>query len=471
MKYFFAVLSLFAGSVFGQAVPASDPVPRVNFPRTNVGSTTTFGPMTADASNAAKFSYGVAANGAVFASTGTSVPTAGGGSVPIGVVGEVPKAGVARAIGRAAAKAFWPIQVGSAIYDVAKEVGFSLSRKPDGSVQVVNDAAPYGPAAGCYVAPCSLYQITSGSFSTGWLKTREAAAAATENHFNAIDPANKYVLVVRAGTNIVDMGVNGGAPGSSGSLGISVMSVAPTPGPVPDVVPSTMTELENAIAAKSGWPTSSALARALADALKSGEAVSVIPKTATGPSTSPGTSTVTNNVTNNTTSTSTVTNNHTYAGPSVSTSTTTINSTVNNSTGAVTDSVTVTTTPVTPAVAEPVGEIITCGLPTTPPCLIDETGVPDGSILKQDAAKDTYKQIEDLVRDPKAKLPQIPTIAWDFALPTGCAVIPLPAFEPFVKPIDVCQFRPMFHDIMTVVWLLGGLFGAISMFFKSALAD
>jgi len=122
---------------------------------------------------------------------------------------------------------------------------------------------------------------------------------------------------------------------------------------------------------------------------------------------------------------------------------------------------------------EPV-ELKTCGLPDTPACKIDETGMPEQSAIdsKMDSKKatDVYKEIQDMAANPAAKLPVHPVINWSFSLPTGCAMLPLPAFEPFIKPLDICQFRPMFHDVMNIVWLFGGIFGAISLFMKNALS-
>jgi hypothetical protein len=62
-----------------------------------------------------------------------------------------------------------------------------------------------------------------------------------------------------------------------------------------------------------------------------------------------------------------------------------------------------------------------------------------------------------------------PDINWAFELPTACGVIPTPAFAPAMESVDVCQFQPIFHDVMSVVWVLGGLFGAISLFMRNAL--
>lgn len=451
MKIFLFVLALWSSGVFAQALPVD--TPRVNFPRTSIGNVTTFGPMTADAANASKFSFGAAANGSVFANTGTNLPTAGGSSVPIGVAGNVGKPSVMGAIGRFIKKGMPLLNTGIALYDLAQELGVHAAvDTPGGQVTFTKILdGLLGSTSGPY---WNVVDQPGGASAA-------CQAAAAQTRRVGLDGSVAQMTTQLEGSTCV---ITSGGPVGNGYL-VTTRVGGGTSSPL------THDQFVDLVAQKSGWPSSSALGRTLNDALKAGDVAKVDPVTVTGPSSSPNGQTVTNNQTNNTTTTNTSTNNYTYAGPNVTTTTTNTSITVNNSTGTVSEQSSTVITPVTPRPPDASEKIETCGLPDTPPCKIDEAGVPDGSILKQDAAKDTYKQIQDLVNDPKAKLPQLPTISWDFALPTGCAVIPLPAFEPFVKPIDVCQFLPMFHDIMTVVWLLGGLFGAISMFFKSALAD
>jgi len=113
----------------------------------------------------------------------------------------------------------------------------------------------------------------------------------------------------------------------------------------------------------------------------------------------------------------------------------------------------------------------TCGLPGTPPCKIDEIGTP------VEADKTPTEDVDDKLVDPKrvaegdtSLFPSWPTINWNFSLPSACGPISIPAFDPFLSAVDVCQFQPKFHDIMGVVWVLGGLFGAIGVFWRDQLA-
>jgi hypothetical protein len=118
----------------------------------------------------------------------------------------------------------------------------------------------------------------------------------------------------------------------------------------------------------------------------------------------------------------------------------------------------------------PAPDIITCGLPTTPPCKIDEGGTPtapadDGAAI----ATGVFETARACIAAPLSCLPTLPTLSWGFAFPTGCSTIPLPAFAPYLTEVDVCQFQGVFHDLMSVVWVMGGLFGAIGLFWRQTL--
>lgn len=128
-------------------------------------------------------------------------------------------------------------------------------------------------------------------------------------------------------------------------------------------------------------------------------------------------------------------------------------------------------TPSPAAPAEP-AEDRECGLPGTPPCKLDETGTPTGeAILGPEAIDPVVDQVEGCIANPASCLPALPTLSWNFALPTNCSAIPTPAFSPALTEIDVCEFQPVIHDLMSVVWMLGGLFGAIGLFWRKTLAS
>lgn len=114
----------------------------------------------------------------------------------------------------------------------------------------------------------------------------------------------------------------------------------------------------------------------------------------------------------------------------------------------------------------------TCGLPGKPACKIDETDTPQ-------KVEDTHKadvdaalaQVGELAKNPAKFWPELPQINWTFTLPTGCSAIQTPAFSPYFSQIDVCKFQPVFHDVMSVFWIMGGIIGAIGLFWQSVFAQ
>jgi hypothetical protein len=196
------------------------------------------------------------------------------------------------------------------------------------------------------------------------------------------------------------------------------------------------------------------------EALKGGEEMQGQPESITGPGSQAGTPTVTTTTGpgGTTTTTTTPTYNYTYN---------TTNITYNITTTTTTNDGTTTTTTNTTAAPE----IEVCGLPNTPACKIDETGTVDGGTKNVEAEVEAkVQEAKTAIQDPAAKFGNFPSISWTFALPTGCGIIPTPAFAPFLNGIDVCQFQTTFHDLMGMVWVLGGLFGAIGLFWREQLA-
>jgi hypothetical protein len=104
---------------------------------------------------------------------------------------------------------------------------------------------------------------------------------------------------------------------------------------------------------------------------------------------------------------------------------------------------------------------------------IDSVGVPstvDALANPTQAVKDTFNPLDSKVSNPDGLWPAFPVINWNFALPTYCSVISVPAFSPALDSIDICQFQPTFHSIMSVVWVIGGLFGSIGLFWRNVMA-
>lgn len=111
-------------------------------------------------------------------------------------------------------------------------------------------------------------------------------------------------------------------------------------------------------------------------------------------------------------------------------------------------------------------EFNTCGLPTTPPCKIDETGTPTDHGLGE-----PLTWVNDAWAAVRACLtggcwPELPDISWVFALPTGCAPISLGGGFAKIgwESIDICPLQPYFHAVFTMFWAWVGLIGALRIF-------
>lgn len=114
-------------------------------------------------------------------------------------------------------------------------------------------------------------------------------------------------------------------------------------------------------------------------------------------------------------------------------------------------------------------KIETCGLPWTPPCKIDEAGTPPPDTKNPAAdAQEALSEWSTCLLSPSTCFPALPSLNWTFTLPTSCGVIDIAAFAPYLTGIDICQFQPMFHDLMSVAWIAAGLLGALGLVFRDA---
>lgn len=139
-----------------------------------------------------------------------------------------------------------------------------------------------------------------------------------------------------------------------------------------------------------------------------------------------------------------------------------------------TDTETTTTTPVPPPGTTtpntpPQGEDLECGLPGTPPCKIDESGTPPPGDANFDAATAEIEVFKSgLYEALQAKLDEIVhEWTWTFQLPTGCASLQFDTKVGPVVEIDMCQWQPMIHDIMSMLWAAAGVWGALMIFLRA----
>lgn len=263
--------------------------------------------------------YGVNADGSIGVTGHSGFRPSQGGGIVVDVASTVSKPTVVGAVSRFLGKVAYPLTVGIAAYDFAKEMGYLLDNSSGQLVVKKNDPSV------CSVAPCYEYVTTYGPgfHSSSADASCRAAAAYYASLFPQFNP-------VYAGSSETICNVNRSQYGPI-QLSITHPSIAPVSAVL---LASTLQELADAIAAKSGWPTSSALARTFNDALKSGETAQTENPVVSGPASSPGAPTAKSvNTTNNTTSTTTNTNNYNYAGPSVKVTNVTNTVVINNTTG------------------------------------------------------------------------------------------------------------------------------------------
>jgi len=462
------VLVLGAAFARAQSVSSSTAFDRFMMTATGAGNTTaSFG------SNGTPVASPGAFNAAPDGGAGFGVSTSGtyrnpaGNPVPASAKGRVPTAAAVGAIGRAAAKmaagSFY-VTAGMAMYDLARELGFWPSTETE---PWRKDEKGCFAVTGCYYrtytlpatdAPtmlesCTLYGKAVLGTGFGYVTVNDSG-----------DPwgANGFCYVYRANGAYYN-GVSIQRYGATSTQQTAVEEQA----------------FLDAIAAQSGWPSSSAIARAAVEAAGiTGEKLPVADPQVTSHPAQSDSKTTTRTSINADGSTRTETEsckfNHSTSGATVTTSEVCTTTVTNDGATGVTNTKTEEKSPsgTDQTKQEPKAE---CGIEGKPACnvKVDETGTPKPSEATADMnpqaeADKAYKDLKDLATDPQAKLPALPALQWAFALPTGCAPIDLgEAFAPYLTQIDVCQFVPVFHDLMSVVWTLGTIFGFISMFWRS----
>jgi Tfp pilus assembly protein PilV len=472
IKLFLLAIGFFApAALLAQALPSNA------FTYTQQANSWTFQGGPATSANASSLTFGNAANGSAFAQTTRTITAPGGVNIPITVRGGISNADAAKALGRFALKIAGPLAVGAALYDLSNELGFAVDNS---SGQLVVQKTTVGTFRyTCFQGGSS--GLTSDGGCLGLYleanRRQNSKCTASQGPYTA---GTAEFQGVRYAFNSLALGASN-CPLSAVISTRTMISTAPS------FLPATLPDLERDIAAKSGWPSGSHIGRALEAAVKGGETIPLSEPVVSGPLSVPLSPVETINPDGSKT---TVIREKTVSygpGATVRTSTRETTSTTSPS-GVVAPGQTVTrpdepvvvvpdpaiqTTPVgNPNPAPDPEPVITCGLPDTPACVLDGTGIPTAQTVTTTAAKDAYNPIKDLVDNPTATLPQLPSINWAFALPSSCSVLDLgDTFAPFLTSIDICRFQPMFHDIMSLVWALGGLFGAISLFMRTSLSQ
>jgi len=197
--------------------------------------------------------------------------------------------------------------IGISLYDFAKELGYTLDK--DGSqLTVTKQVVPVTWTVYGQTGPDAAVLVQS------ILGTAYAPSTTYTRCYGISEYSPGYFSQTCQYTD---------SPSYSGGNSFSVYGVASGT----SSQPATLQELENAIAAKSSWPTDSKISQAIADAQSvTGDKIQTSSPTITGPATSPGTTSTVANA-DGTTTTTTTNYNHTYQGDNISTTSVTV---VNN---------------------------------------------------------------------------------------------------------------------------------------------
>ena len=443
-----------AGNAYAQAVPGNGGVVGIATTVTSglSGTRTAFGQLLLGPSTWQPAEIRLVGDGLVTKVNSTLVSGA-----PVQVLGRIPKATYAAALGRFAAKNVPLLNFGVSLYDLAKELGFTATNVEGGVPSFTRVDSTV-----CSTAPC--YEYAMLNFSTGqfqWtgFRTGESACAASVGNANAWSANYNFSMVDSSGYHCLMHAVSKTDSSSfwDNDYGNGKRSTAPV---AAVSVASSAAEFGQAIADKTSWDSSSALPRAVAEAAKSGEVMPSPTENVTGPATSPGGSTVITDPVNNTTSTSTTTNNYSYAGDTVTTNQTTTNVTVNNTTGAVTTNTTTTTNPPAPEPPK------VCGLPGTPACKMDESGTPPPVPPSQyDRTADDYKAKKDSNRETMGGTADKPFFSgWSvfFSAPAvvACEPVEMPNGIP---PINGCGVVEGVRVVMGYLWAMAALYMCVGM--------
>lgn len=411
-------------AVFAQAVTT----PRVVWPAYADGRVSTLAPLTANAANAASFSFGAASNGAIFANGAASMPRAGGGSVPISVVGGIPKAAFGAALGRFLTRAVPIVSTAAAVYQLGEDLGFGV----DPADNLLKTKAGYE-------FHCGLTQCT-------WTASREAAANQEIGYALGAGWTLQQCDPYPSGTCYAQK------PGFSDKYVFLDRR---------EVVPSVQT-VESVTAAVESANVSQYSAQAHAivqQLLANGEALDVTPESITGPASEVVTSSsAANTPSPGLTTNQTVTNNYTYEGVKITTNQTTQNTVVDAGGNVVSVTNVDTSAPETPA--EPTPFEMPCGLAGQPACAVkvDETSTPATVTIA-----DPFPQIQ---ADHTEKLDAIKAAdgsTWEgirdfFFLPPAATCVPfdMPVVMGVqVPPLNPCPVVGGIQQVVGVLWAIG----------------
>lgn len=217
------------------------------------------------------------AGGPLQVSRTASLPLPAGARLPVTATAKISNIAIGSLLKKALPLVPY-LGTGVALYEMAKEIGFVLSKNPDGSVSTLKPDPTL-----CTVSPCatySTYTYNGATVNTG-LKSAAAAKADWEKWVNDHgDPQHpKSFTWYEDGRNFY--ACENGSCYYTGGVHFDG-NRAPDAGG--SGVPSSTQELVDAIAANSGWPAGSAVSQAVVDAQKvTGDTIPTDQPTISGP--------------------------------------------------------------------------------------------------------------------------------------------------------------------------------------------
>jgi len=456
--------ALLASGAHAQALPAGvSPV----FAPSVAGNVVTYSGGTATAANASSVAFPPPANGSVYAEAAQSVAVGDSRTAAIAVRSRPSAAVIARAVGNFALKTAGALVIAKNLYDLCNELGYNCARVNDTGPAVVTKVDPLV----CGTAPCYewfMYGVGQrGPFST--------PSQACGTNWGAL--LEYYSPRLKGGPSVMYEGGNYACAGMLDGNYTAVFGVvrgASVP-PVPASAPSSVQELQDAIAAKSGWPETSAIGKVLADAVASGETIELPrPYQITGPLEVPLAPSITAWPDGSST-TDQRTKKLAY-GPDSVTVTEESKKTTTSPSGVVAPvSTTVTGNPLPtqPTTAAATPDIKTCGYPGGPACKIDETGTPEALPKGQYLPSlDDYKAKADENRTTIGGNGDKPFFTgWNlfFFAPAlaSCEPIKLPDYKGApMGQLDACDVVDGTRSVMSYIWALGALFLCLGMIKK-----
>jgi len=106
-------------------------------------------------------------------------------------------------------------------------------------------------------------------------------------------------------------------------------------------------------------------------------------------------------------------------------------------------------------------EIITCGLPGTPPCKIDEGGTPNSADIDTAEVDEAKGQAIGKINDLSGL--QAPAWTWSFELPSGCSPVTVGPFAGRSVVVDLCEYQGMIHDLAALIWAAFTIWACVGM--------